>query len=91
MEGVANAPHEAFLTISLEVPAGQTREIAAVIDTGFTGFLTVTPVLAVNWGYRSRVLPARRLPMAGRRHSLTMGWPSCGMAGLGMWRRMPMT
>lgn len=81
MEGVANASHEAFLTISLDVPAGQTREIAAVIDTGFTGFLKVTPVLAVNWGYRSRVLPARRLPMAGRRHSLTMGWPSSGWPG----------
>lgn len=48
MEGVVNAAHDAFLTISIVGPAGQTREIAAVINTGFTEFLTETPVLAVN-------------------------------------------
>ena len=50
MEGAVNAAHEAVLTLSLEGPAGETREIAAVIDTGFTGFLTVTPALAVELG-----------------------------------------
>ena len=50
MEGVVNAAHEAVLTLSLEGPAGETRDIAAVIDTGFTGFLTVTPALAVELG-----------------------------------------
>ena len=50
MEGVVNAAHEAVLTLALEGPAGQTRDIEAVIDTGFTGFLTVTPALAVEMG-----------------------------------------
>ena len=50
MEGVVNAAHEAVLTLSLEGPSGQTRDIAAVIDTGFTGFLTVTPALALDLG-----------------------------------------
>ena len=48
MEGAVNAAHEAVLTLSLEGSAGETQEIAAVIDTGFTGFLTVTPALAVE-------------------------------------------
>ena len=50
MEGVVNAAHEAVLTLSIEGPAGETRDIAAVVDTGFTGFLTVTPALAVELG-----------------------------------------
>ena len=41
--GAVNAAHEAVRTLSLEGPARETRDIAAVIDTGFTGFLTVTP------------------------------------------------
>ena len=50
MEGVVNAAHEAVLTLSLEGPAGEIRDISAVVDTGFTGFLTVTPALAVELG-----------------------------------------
>ena len=50
MEGAVNAAHEAVLTFSIEGPAGETRDIAAVVDTGFTGFLTVTPALAVELG-----------------------------------------
>ena len=50
MEGVVNAAHEAVLNLSLEGPAGETRDIAAVVDTGFTGFLTVTPELALELG-----------------------------------------
>ena len=37
IEGVVNAAHEAVLTLSIEGPAGETRDIAAVIDTGFGG------------------------------------------------------
>lgn len=33
---------------SLKGPAGETWEIAAAIDTGFTGFLTANPVLVVQ-------------------------------------------
>ena len=48
MEGVVNAAHEAVLTLSIEGPSGEKRDIAAVVDTGFTGFLTVPPALAVD-------------------------------------------
>ena len=35
---------------ALEGPAGETREIAAIVGAGFTGFLTVTPAVAVELG-----------------------------------------
>ena len=42
------------LPLPYRVPAGRTREIKAVIDTGFTGFLTVTPVMATELGLTYR-------------------------------------
>ena len=50
IEGVVNAAHEAVLTLPFEGPAGETRDIAGVVDTGFTGFLTVPSALAVELG-----------------------------------------
>ena len=56
IEGMVNDAYEPVVTLALQGPAGQTREIEAVIDTGFTGFLTVTPALAAELGmhYRGR-------------------------------------
>ncbi len=50
IEGVVNAAYEPVITIVVQGQAGRTREIEAVIDTGFTGFLTVTPSLATELG-----------------------------------------
>ena len=50
IEGVVNAAHEAVVNLALHGSTGQTRDIEAVIDTGFTGFLTVTPALAEELG-----------------------------------------
>ena len=50
IEGVVNAAHEPVVTLTMQGPSGQSREIEAVIDTGFTGFLTVTPALATELG-----------------------------------------
>ena len=41
IEGVVNAAYEAVVSFSLHGPARQTREIEAVIDTGYNGFLTL--------------------------------------------------
>lgn len=41
IEGVVNAAYEAVVSVSLHGPAGQAREIEAVIDTGYNGFLTL--------------------------------------------------
>ena len=48
--GAVNAAYEPVVTLVVQGPAGETREIDAVIDTGFTGFLTVTPALARELG-----------------------------------------
>ena len=56
IEGVVNAAYEPVVILSVQGPSGQTGEIKAVIDTGFTGFLTVTPAMVTELGlrYRSR-------------------------------------
>lgn len=50
IEGVVNAAYESVITLAIEGPHGQAQETEAVIDTGFTGFLTVTPALAMELG-----------------------------------------
>ena len=50
IEGFVNANLEAVVTIPLLGPAGQTREIAAVVDTGFNGYLTLPPTLVAELG-----------------------------------------
>ena len=50
IEGFVNANLEAVVTIPLLGPAGQTREVAAVVDTGFNGYLTLPPMLVTDLG-----------------------------------------
>ena len=50
IEGVVNAAYEPVVTLAVKGPSGQTTETEAVIDTGFTGFLTVTPALVTELG-----------------------------------------
>ena len=47
IEGVVNAAYEAVVTLPLRGPEGQSREIDAVVDTGYNGFLTL-PVTVVE-------------------------------------------
>ena len=48
IEGVVNAACEPVVVLTVHGPSGQATEIEAIIDTGFTGFLTVTPALAAE-------------------------------------------
>ena len=48
IEGVVNAAYEAVITLPLHGPAGQTREIEAVIDTGYNGFLTLPAAMVAE-------------------------------------------
>ena len=50
IQGVVNAAHEAVVTISLHDQEGQTRDIEAVVDTGYSGFLTLPPGLVDELG-----------------------------------------
>ena len=50
IEGVVNADHEAVITLALRGPAGQAQDIDAVIDTGYTGYLTLPRALVTELG-----------------------------------------
>ena len=50
IEGVVNAAYEPVVVLAVQGPSAQASEIEAIIDTGFTGFLTVTPALATELG-----------------------------------------
>ena len=50
IEGVVNVAYEAVVRLALEGPLGQSREVEAVVDTGFNGFLTLTPALTAELG-----------------------------------------
>ena len=48
--GVVNANREATIRLVVIGPSGQQQEIEVIIDTGFTGFLTLPAVLIVALG-----------------------------------------
>ena len=50
IQGVVNSVYEAVITLSVQGPEGQAREVDAVVDTGFTGFLTLPPALVAELG-----------------------------------------
>lgn len=50
IQGVVNANLEAAVTLSLRGESGQEREIEAVIDTDFNGFLTLPTALVAELG-----------------------------------------
>ncbi len=56
IEGVVNADYEPVITLHLLGPAGQTREVEMVVDTGFNGFLTLPSNIVAELGlpYRGR-------------------------------------
>jgi len=52
--GIVNANREATIRIVVRGPAGTAQEIDAVIDTGFTGFLTLPSDLIIALGLEWR-------------------------------------
>ena len=50
IQGVVNASLEAVVSLTVQGPTGHTREIEAVIDTGFSGSLTLPPPLVAELG-----------------------------------------
>ncbi|MYI83483.1 MAG: clan AA aspartic protease [Chloroflexi bacterium] len=50
IEGAVNAAYEAVVPIAVSGPAGRVRDVEAVIDTGYNGFLTLPPVLVAELG-----------------------------------------
>jgi len=48
--GMVNANREATVRLILRSPGGQDQEVEAIIDTGFTGFLTLPPAMVASLG-----------------------------------------
>ena len=54
IEGVVNAAYEPVVPLRVQGPSGYTMDIEAVIDTGFTGFLTLPPAPMTDLRLRYR-------------------------------------
>ncbi len=50
IEGAVNAAYEAVVPLTLRGQAGRVRDIEAVIDTGYNGFLTLPPMFVTELG-----------------------------------------
>ncbi len=78
IQGVVNDAHEAVVTLSLQGPAGQTQEIEAVIDTGYSGFLTLPTALVTDlrlpFAYIGRAFLANDDEVTFDVHDVTVLW-----------------
>ena len=54
IEGVVNASREAVLRLAVEGPSGHAREVEVVIDTGYSGMLTLPPSIVADLGLSFR-------------------------------------
>ena len=52
--GVVNASLEAVISLAVQGPSGQTRDVDAVIDTGYSGTLTLPPSIVAELGLSFR-------------------------------------
>ena len=50
IEGAVNAAHEAVVGLVVRGPSGRTRDLRAVVDTGFSRFLTLPPAIVTELG-----------------------------------------
>ena len=48
IQGVVNAAYEAVISLAVQGPSGQSPEFEAVVDTGFSEFLTLPPALVTE-------------------------------------------
>ena len=75
-----NDAYEAIVVLSLQGPTGQALEIEAVIDTGYSGFLTLPTALVTELGlpfaYIGRALLANDDEVTFDVHDVTVLWDS---------------
>ena len=80
IEGVVNDAYEAVVALSLQGPAGQVQDIEAVIDTGYSGFLTLPATLVTElelpFAYVGRAFLANDDEVIFDVHDVTVLWDS---------------
>ena len=78
IQGVVNASHEAVVALSLQGPEGQAQDIEAVIDTGYSGFLTLPTALVseleLPFAYMGQALLANDDEVTFDVHDVTVLW-----------------
>ena len=78
IEGVVNAAHEAVVTLHLQESEGRTREIDAVVDTGYSGFLTLPTALVaeldLTYAYMGQAILANDARVNFDVHYATVLW-----------------
>ncbi len=78
IQGVVNAAYEAVVSLTLQSAEGRTQEIEAVLDTGYTGFLTLPPTLVSELGlpfaYVGRAFLANDDQVEFNVHNVTLLW-----------------
>ena len=78
IQGVVNAAYEAVVALSLRGPAGQAQDIEAVVDTGYSGFLTlpttVVTELGLPFAYIGRAFLANDDEVSFDVHDVTVLW-----------------
>ena len=50
IQGTVNSAYEAMVTVTLQGPDGRTQNVEAVVDTGYSGYLTLPPALVTSLG-----------------------------------------
>ena len=75
---MVNAAHEAVVTLHLQEPQGRTRSIEAVVDTGYSGYLTLPTELVTELGlsfaYMGQAFLANDAQVAFDVHYVTVFW-----------------
>ena len=78
IQGIVNDAYEAVVALSLRGPTGQARDIEAVIDTGYSGFLTLPATLVTELGlpfaYIGRAFLANDDEVTFDVHDVTVLW-----------------
>ena len=80
IQGEVNTAYEAVITLSVQGPEGQAREVDAVVDTGFTGFLTLPPALVTELGLPFETTGHATLADGSEVSSIPTALQCCGKA-----------
>ena len=80
IERAVNSAFEAIIPLRLHGLDGQPRDISAVVDTGFSGFLTLPPALVAElelpFAFFGRAILADDTEVSFDVHHVTISWDS---------------